>query len=76
MIELSELIPGESGRVLGFHKGNSEYKQRLLAMGLTPQTEFTVVRKAPLGDPIQLEVRNFQLSLRKKEAALLRIERV
>ena len=45
-------------------------------MGLTPNTEFTVVRKAPLGDPIQLEVRNFQLSLRKKEAELLLIERV
>ncbi|HYF98212.1 MAG TPA: FeoA family protein [Coxiellaceae bacterium] len=76
MTELAELMPGERGRVCGFHKGNPEYKQRLLAMGFTPNTEFTVIRKAPLGDPIQVEVRNFQLSLRKKEAEFLRIERV
>ena len=76
MTELSELMPGDRARVCGFQKGNSEYKKRLLVMGLTPNTEFTVVRKAPLGDPIQLEVRNFQLSLRKKEAELLLIERV
>ena len=67
---------GEIARVCGFQKGNSEYKKRLLAMGLTPNTEFKLVRRAPLGDPVQLEVRNFQLSLRKKEAELLLIERV
>lgn len=76
MTEITELNPGDCARVCGFHKGNREYRQRLLAMGLTPNTEFTLIRKAPLGDPIQLQVRNFQLSLRKKEAALLRIERV
>ena len=50
------------------------YKRKLLAMGLTPGTEFTVTRVAPLGDPVEILVRGFKLSLRKDEAAALVIE--
>jgi Fe2+ transport system protein FeoA len=42
--------------------------QRLMMMGLTPGTAFTVVRVAPLGDPIEIKVRGFNLSLRREEA--------
>lgn len=52
------------------------YKRKLLAMGLTPGTEFTVTRVAPLGDPVEILVRGFKLSLRKDEAAALAIEEV
>ncbi|MEM8829250.1 MAG: ferrous iron transport protein A [Cyanobacteria bacterium P01_G01_bin.19] len=50
------------------------YKRKLLAMGLTPGTEFTVTRVAPLGDPVEILVRGFKLSLRKDEAAALVVE--
>jgi ferrous iron transport protein A len=42
-------------------------------MGLTPGTHFTVTRQAPLGDPVEIEVRGFKLSLRKGEAAALQV---
>ncbi len=75
-VRLAELLPGEQGRVCGFYPGDLAYRQQLLAMGLTPNTVFTVVRRAPLGDPVQLRVHNYALSLRQREAELLKIERV
>lgn len=76
MLTLSDLSPGEFGRVLGFHNGDKEYRRKLLAIGLTPNTPFEVIRRAPLGDPIQIRVRGFYLSLRKNEVVQLEIERV
>lgn len=72
---LSELNPGDQGRIRGYRKVDKIYRKRLLAMGLTPNTPFTLVRRAPLGDPIQIRIRNFSLSLRKDEASILLIER-
>lgn len=74
-ISLLDFKPGDGGIVKGFAPGNADYRRRLMAMGLTPGTRFTVTRLAPLGDPIQLQVRNSALTLRKDEAQLLRIER-
>jgi len=74
-ITLSQLEVGESGRVAGFAAGGRSFRGRLLAMGLTPGTAFEVVRLAPLGDPVEIRVRGFQLSLRREEANILRVER-
>lgn len=74
-LTLAELKVGESGRVLGYAKSEAVYRRRLLAMGLTPRTEFTVARVAPLGDPVEIRVRGSALTLRKGEAVALRIER-
>ncbi len=74
-VSLLDFKPGESGIVKGFAPGHADYRRRLMAMGLTPGTRFTVTRLAPLGDPIQLSVRQSALTLRKDEAQLLRIER-
>lgn len=52
------------------------YRKKLLAMGLTPGTEFTITRVAPLGDPVEILVRGFKLSLRKDEAAALIVEQL
>lgn len=49
-------------------------EQRLLAMGLLPGTEVEVVRQAPLGDPIEIKVLGYSLSLRRSEAACVKIE--
>jgi ferrous iron transport protein A len=43
-------------------------------MGLTKGTKFTVIRKAPLGDPVQIRLRGYNLSLRKKEVEMLEVE--
>jgi ferrous iron transport protein A len=73
---LCALEIGARCKVLGFHGGFKSYRQKLLAMGLTPGTEFQVKRIAPLGDPIELEVRGFSLSLRKVETSSLILQRM
>jgi ferrous iron transport protein A len=64
---LDHLKAGEQGRVTGL-VAPLDVRRRLLEMGLTPGTLLRVVRFAPLGDPIDVEVRGYHLSLRKHEA--------
>ena len=64
---LASLSVGERGRISGFELP-PEIRQRLLEMGLTKGAVCTLVRFAPLGDPLELEVRSYRLSLRKAEA--------
>ncbi|TGO03106.1 iron transporter FeoA [Candidatus Thiomargarita nelsonii] len=73
---LGDMAVGDKGRVTGLEKGNKGYRKKLLAMGLTPGTEFSVIRYAPMGDPVEINVRGFALSLRKNEAAALLVERI
>jgi len=75
-LTLGTLEVGQSGRILGYEPGGRAYRGKLLSMGLTPGTHFTVTRQAPLGDPVEIEVRGDKLSLRKGEAAALQVERV
>ena len=64
---LSELKPGEKG-VISKVIGDREIRRRLLDMGLTRGTEIIVVRKAPLGDPVEFLLKGYNLSLRKRES--------
>ena len=73
---LADLSVGMRGRVTGFKKGSTEYRKKILAMGLIKGTEFTVNRVAPMGDPIEIELRGYNLSLRKEEAGALTVEGV
>lgn len=75
-VSLSEMRSGEMGRICGFHAGDISYRRRLLAMGLTPNTHFQLVRRAPLGDPVQIRLHDYSLSIRQGEAHLLKIERI
>ena len=72
---LRDMEVGEKGKVFGYTKGATVYREKLLAMGLTRGTEFTVERKAPMGDPVEIHVRGFALTLRKDEASALMVER-
>ena len=72
---LSALPLGQKARVLGFDLPPEQH-QRLLEMGLTVGAQFEVVRFAPMGDPIDIKVRGYHLSLRKKEAAGVRTARL
>ncbi len=77
---LRDLQVNQQGKVARFEATDNPtkkaYKRKLLAMGLTPGTEFTVTRVAPLGDPVEIKVRGFKLSLRKDEAAALVVEQL
>ncbi|HFD12156.1 MAG TPA: ferrous iron transport protein A [Crenotrichaceae bacterium] len=73
---LKDIDIGQKGRIIGFTEGDKAYRKRLLAMGLTPGVEFTMIRSAPLGDPVEIEIRDYSLSLRKAEAESLMIERL
>jgi ferrous iron transport protein A len=75
-VTMQDLKPGERARVVGLASGDRGYRQRLLAMGLTPGAVFSIRRRAPLGDPVEIVVRNFTLTLRKAEAAILKVERL
>jgi len=75
-ISLKTLSVGDSGRILGFDQNGGAYRKKLLAMGLTPGTSFTITRFAPMGDPVEIKVRGFALSLRKDEASVLLIEKL
>ncbi len=69
---LDQLAAGEHATVTGF---SGTPPGRLLEMGLVPGTPVEVVRLAPLGDPMDLRVRGFHLSVRKHEAAGLTVRR-
>lgn len=73
MNTLAALAIGSRGRVLKV-QGDDEVCVRLLEMGLTPGVEFTLIGSAPLGDPLEIEVRGYRLSVRKSEAARVEVE--
>ena len=68
---LNELKPGEMALVDGWL--TDQPPLRLLEMGLLPGTEIQLIRFAPLGDPIDFKIRGYHLSLRKTEAAMVRV---
>lgn len=72
MPSLATLDPGRSARVewLG---GDDAITLRLLEMGLTPGVAVRVVGRAPLGDPIEVELRGYRLSLRRSEASRVEV---
>lgn len=75
-MQIDALRCGERAQIIGFHAGDPSYRHKLLAMGLTPGSSFTLTRIAPLGDPIEIIIRGYALSLRKREAAILLIKRL
>ncbi len=74
-MKMRDMQVGDAGRVAGFEEGGRSYRKKLLAMGLTPGTTFSLTRVAPMGDPVEITVRGFKLSLRKDEAAAVQVEK-
>ena len=70
---LSDFIIGESGKITAVN-GEGKIRRRLFDMGVTPDAELTLRKKAPLGDPIEITVRGYELTLRKTEAACVEVE--
>ena len=72
---LKELKPGQSAFVTAVG-GEGELRQHFLDMGLIPGVEVTLVKFAPMGDPMELLIHGYQLTLRVADAARIEIERV
>ena len=70
---LSDFTVGESGKIISV-TGEGRIRRRLFDMGVTPGAELTMRKKAPLGDPIEITLRGYELTLRKTEAACVEVE--
>ena len=73
MRTLKDLKTGESSKVTKLH-GEGAVKRRIMDMGITRGVEVYVRKLAPLGDPIELTVRGYELSIRKADAENIEIE--
>ncbi len=74
MNTLDELLPGETGKIISVG-GSGALRHRLLDMGLTPKTIIKVERMAPMGDPMELFLRGYRLTIRKEDAHKIEVEK-
>ena len=75
MKTLRDLSPGEKCKVINLgEKGPA--RRRLMDMGITPGVEIQVIKVAPLGDPIEINLRGYELSLRKSEAEQIKVNQL
>ncbi|KXT75455.1 FeoA family protein [Streptococcus sp. DD12] len=74
-LPLSELAVGEHAVVVAIH-ALAEAKRRLMDMGITRHTQVYLRKVAPLGDPIEINLRGYELTLRKSEAQLISVKRL
>ena len=73
MKSLRNIKPGERAKVLKIH-GEGAVRRRIMDMGLTRGTEVLVRKVAPLGDPVEVTVRSYELSLRKGDCERIEVE--
>ena len=71
--KLSEFVPGERGVVVRI-EGEGKIRRRLFDMGVTPGADIVLRKLAPLGDPVEVTLRGYELTLRKSEAECVRME--
>lgn len=72
-LRLDQLKPGQKGRVLSINSTTKEIKRRLLDMGVTPGVIVEIKRIAPLGDPFDLKIRDYDLCIRKADLAFIEV---
>lgn len=70
---LSDFTIGETGQIK-MVKGEGRIRRRLFDMGVTPGAEVVLIKKAPLGDPLEVKIRGYDLTLRKDEAIFVELE--
>ena len=73
MKTLRDVKVGETAKVVKLH-GEGAVKRRIIDMGITKGVEVYVRKLAPLGDPIEVNVRNYELSLRKADAEMIEVQ--
>ncbi len=72
-MKLSELPFNTQAKIISVDK---KIISRVAAMGVIPGTEVKIIRASPLGDPLELEIKNYNLSLRKQECKLIEVEKI
>ncbi|WP_203342187.1 FeoA family protein [Vibrio diabolicus] len=75
-MKLSEINPGDTVTIRLLDGLSSDIRKKLMVMGLLPNTEVIVIRRAPMGDPLQVEVRGVSVALRETIAQKIEVERV
>ena len=72
--QLSNLKIGQRAKVLGLHLDKPEVRRHLLDMGITKGTQILIKKIAPMGDPVDIELRGYELCIRKEEMKNIEIE--
>ena len=73
MKTLKEIKVGQTVKVVKVH-GEGAIRRRIMDMGITRGVEVKIIKAAPLGDPLEVTVRGYELSLRKADAAMIEVE--
>ena len=73
---MADLKAGELAEITGYTLGNASYRAKLLALGLTHGVQLKIINVAPLGDPFEIAVRGYHLSLRREEVGVIRVRRL
>ena len=73
---MAELKAGELAEITGYTLGNASYRAKLLALGLTHGVQIKIINVAPLGDPFEIAVRGYHLSLRREEVGVIKVRRL
>jgi Fe2+ transport system protein FeoA len=74
-MKLSELKVGEMGKIISI-ENNGVLKRRMMDMGVLPGELIVIEKIAPLGDPIDVKIKGYQLSFRKNEASLINVKKI
>lgn len=75
-MKLDELKVGQRARVIGLHVENKEIRRHLLDMGVTKGVVVKIKKIAPMGDPIDIELRDYELCIRKAELDQIEVEMI
>lgn len=76
IVELSKLKVNEVGKLVKFKEENKSFKRRLLDMGLTKNVIIRIKQISPLGDPVSISLRGYELCLRKEDLNNILVEKV
>ena len=76
IVRLSLLKRGEQGKVISLQNDNKALRRRLLDMGITKGVKIEIKKIAPLGDPIEVKIRGYELCLRKADMAEIMVEKL
>jgi ferrous iron transport protein A len=74
-VTLGQMNPNEKGKIIQI-KGVGSARRRILDMGMVPGAELEVIKRAPLGDPIEFKIKGYNLTLRKNEADRIIVEKL
>ena len=73
---MAELRAGDFAEITGYTLGNAAYRAKLLALGLTHGVQIKIINVAPLGDPFEIAVRGYHLSLRRDEVGVIKVKKL